>query len=227
MVVKNKIGGNKVDDKASIISIIQEMVQNNASESEIISSLMNLGVSQDQAKRLLLIAQADTFTLLRSEIDALVKKSVAEQSEFIKKDFSGFVDNLIDEKKELLKKEIEEEFLKTKLANSAQQKQFQDSINDSVSKLAKLNEEVHLASKENEKTINLIKKDLDETKLKGIKVRNSFFRLFLIGLALIFFAFSLFFLISLDIKTITSDSIIAVSVLAFIGGILTYLSINI
>lgn len=47
MVVKNKIGGNKVDDKASIISIIQEMVQNNASESEIISSLMNLGVSQD------------------------------------------------------------------------------------------------------------------------------------------------------------------------------------
>ena len=218
---------NKVDDKASIISIIQEMVQNNASESEIISSLMNLGVSQDQAKRLLLIAQADTFTLLRSEIDALVKKSVAEQSEFIKKDFSGFVDNLIDEKKELLKKEIEEVFLKTKLANSAQQKQFQDSINDSVSKLAKLNEEVHLASKENEKTINLIKKDLDETKLKGIKVRNSFFRLFLIGLALIFFAFSLFFLISLDIKTITSDSIIAVSVLAFIGGILTYLSINI
>jgi hypothetical protein len=219
---------NKVDDKkASIISIIQEMVQNNASESEIISTLVNLGVTQDQAKRLLLIAQADTFTLLRSEIDSLVKKSVVEQSDFMKKDFSGFVDKIIEQKKESLKKEIEEEFLRNKLMNSAQQKQFQDSINDSVSKLAKLNEEVYLASKENEKTINLIKKDLDETKLKGIKVRNSFFRLFLIGLSLIFFAFSLFFLISLDIKTITSDSIIAVTVLAFIGGVLTYLSINI
>lgn len=220
--------GSKVDDKkASIISIIQEMVQNNASESEIISTLINLGVSQDQAKRLLLIAQADTFTLLRSEIDSLVKKSVVDQSDFMKKDFSKFVDQMIEQKKESLKKEIEEEFLRNKLMNSAQQKQFQDSINDSVSKLAKLNEEVYLASKENEKTINLIKKDLDETKLKGIKVRNSFFRLFLIGLSLIFFAFSLFFLISLDIKTITSDSIIAVTVLAFIGGVLTYLSINI
>lgn len=216
-----------IENKASIISIIQEMVQNNASESEIISTLTNLGVSHDQAKRLLLIAQADTFTLLRSEIDSLVKKSVANQSDFMKKDFSIFVDKLIDEKKESLKKEIEGEFLKNKLATSAQQKQFQESINDSVSKLAKLNEEIYLASKENEKTINLIKKDLDETKLKGIKVRNSFFRLFLIGLSLIFFGFSLFFLISLDIKTITSDSIIAVTVMAFIGGVLTYLSINI
>jgi hypothetical protein len=216
-----------IENKASIISIIQEMVKNNASESEIISTLTNLGVSHDQAKRLLLIAQADTFTLLRSEIDSLVKKSVANQSDFMKKDFSIFVDKLIDEKKESLKKEIEGEFLKNKLATSAQQKQFQESINDSVSKLAKLNEEIYLASKENEKTINLIKKDLDETKLKGIKVRNSFFRLFLIGLSLIFFGFSLFFLISLDIKTITSDSIIAVTVMAFIGGVLTYLSINI
>ncbi len=218
---------NIEDKKTSIITIIQEMVQDNAPETEIVSTLVNLGVSQDQAKRLLLIAQADTFTLLRSEIDSLVKKSVFEQSDFMKKDFSNFIDKTMNEKKQLLQKEIEEEFLKNRLNNSVQQKQFQESVKDYISKLAKLNEEVYLASKENEKTINLIKKDLDETKLKGIKVRNSFFRLFLIGLSLIFFAFSLFFLISLDIKTITSDSIIAVTVLAFIGGVLTYLSINI
>ena len=65
--------------EASIIQIIQKMVREGESEEKIIQSLKTLGVAPDKAKRLLLLGQADTFALLRSEITKIVKQSIEEQ----------------------------------------------------------------------------------------------------------------------------------------------------
>jgi acyl-ACP thioesterase len=62
------------------------------------------------------------------------------------------------------------------MALSENQKQFQASVNEAISKIAKLNEEVYNISSENKKMIETVEKDLSETKLKGIKVRRSIIR---------------------------------------------------
>ena len=59
------------------------MVQNNESNETIIKSLSELGVEKAQAEKLLLIAQADTFTLLRKEINVMVKEEfIGQKSQF-------------------------------------------------------------------------------------------------------------------------------------------------
>ena len=79
-----------MDENNSIIKIIQTMVQNNEPEEKIIKTLQSLNVSKEQAKRLLLIAQADTFTLLQSEINKIVDKEVSEKQEQMEKKSTRF-----------------------------------------------------------------------------------------------------------------------------------------
>lgn len=59
--------------KESIIEVIQKMVQEGQPREKIIQTLKSLDVDEEQAKKLLLIAEADTFTLLKREIGFLVK----------------------------------------------------------------------------------------------------------------------------------------------------------
>ena len=60
--------------EASIISIIREMVQAGEPEENIIKSLKELGITEKDAKKLLLLGEADTFSLLQSEINKMVKE---------------------------------------------------------------------------------------------------------------------------------------------------------
>ena len=62
----------------SVINVIQRMVQEGQSREAILHTLNDLGVEDDQAKKLLLIAEADTFTLLKKEINALPPMSFSE-----------------------------------------------------------------------------------------------------------------------------------------------------
>jgi hypothetical protein len=106
----------------SIIEIIQKMVQEGESQEKIVQSLKDLGVNEEQARKLLLIAQADTFTLLKKEINVLVENSFNQQKKEFEKIIHNDIMRLEDQEKEQVKeiardqlKEVEEEMLqKTK-----------------------------------------------------------------------------------------------------------------
>ena len=76
-------------DESSIIKIIQRMVSDGESEEKIVQTLRDLGVDEDKAKRLLLLGQADTFALLRSEISKIVKEDLDKQKPEMKKFISS------------------------------------------------------------------------------------------------------------------------------------------
>ncbi len=160
-------------DEKSIIQIIQRMVEENEPEEKIVNTLQTLGVEKTQASRLLLIAQADTFTLLKSEIDKIVQQRIDEKRKLIEQDAQKFIDSELETKKKEVKVDLEKEFLRYKLGLSDSQKAFQESVSESVSKIAKLNEEVYSMAEENKKMIKTVEKDLTETKLKGVKMRRS------------------------------------------------------
>ena len=123
-------------DEKSIIKIIQKMVQENESEEKIVSTLQSMGVSKEQSNRLLLIAQADTFTLLSSEIDKIVSEKVDEKQKQIEKDTKEMLERELTEKKREIASEVEKEYLKNKIYLAQDQKQFQASVNEAISKIA-------------------------------------------------------------------------------------------
>ncbi len=214
-------------EETSIIKVIQKMVQDNEPEENIVKTLESMGVYPDQAKRLLLIAQADTFTLLSSEIDKIVEEKLLMQKEAIKTESSIFVTNLIDERKKEMKADMEREFLRYKTDVYDQEKKFQSNIMDSVSKVAKLNEQVYAMSEENKKMIDIVNKDLSETKLKGIKVRRSVARLGVMIFGIICFIATIITLGYFLMYTANIDYVTAAVVMALIGTAMTYLGANI
>ena len=211
----------------SIIQIIQKMVQDNEPEEKIITTLESMGVSEDQAKRLVLIAQADTFTLLSSEIDKIVQEKISIQKEQMQKDSITFINNVLDQKKKDIKAETEKEMLKYKTELYDNQKKFQISVNDSIAKIAKLNEQSYLLSEENKKMIEIVNKDLSETKLKGIKMRRSFSRTMLIIFGILSFITTIVTITVNLFGNFNIDYVTAGIVFALIGTALIYLSANI
>lgn len=131
----------------SIIEIIQKMVQEGESQEKIVQSLKDLGVNEEQAKRLLLIAQADTFTLLKKEINVLVRDSFTGQ----KKEFEQLIHNDIKKLEEQEKgevKEIAREQLKDVEEEMVQKTQaFEGRINDTI--------------QSSQKTVGMVKTALD------------------------------------------------------------------
>ncbi|MEI7961696.1 MAG: hypothetical protein WCI04_05160 [archaeon] len=211
----------------SVIKIIQKMVQDNEPEEKIISNLEILGVSTEQAKRLVLIAQADTFTLLASEIDSIVQEKITLQKEQMQKDSAEFINNVLDLKKKDIKIEMEKEFLKYKTDLYDNQKKFQIGINDTISKIAKLNEQSHVMAEENKKLIEIMNKDLSETKLKGIKLRRSFARTLMMIFGIILFLATIAILATSLLGEFNVDYITAGVVFALVGAAFIYLSANI
>ena len=214
-------------EETSIIKVIQKMVQDNEPEENIIKTLESMGVYPDQAKKLLLIAQADTFTLLSSEISKIVEEKLAMQKEAVKTESAIFITNLIDEKKREIKKSVEEEFLRYKTEVYDQEKKFQSNIMDSISKIAKLNEQVYAMAEENKKMIQIVNKDLSETKLKGIKVRRSVARVSIIIFGIICFIATIITIGYFVMYVANIDYVTAAVVMALVGTALTYLGANI
>ena len=216
----------QTDKDKSIIQIMQKMVRDNEPEEKIVQTLRSLGVSDKQAKRLLLIAQADTFTLLGSEINKIVKETVSAEKEKMQADSQRFINKLLKNEKVLVKEDITKEFLKHKLALSTQQEKFQGSVNESVSKVAKLNEDVYNSSMENKKMIDQMKKDLEETKLKGFRARQSAVRSIMLLFGIALFAISAITLIMTILTDFNIDYVTTGIALAFLGMVVVYFSTN-
>jgi len=214
------------ENEKSVIQIIQKMVQDNEPEVKIISTLQSMGVTEDQAKRLVLIAQADTFTLLGSEINKMVQEKISAQKDQLQKESTNFINGVLDLKKKDIKTDMEKEFLKYKTDLYDNQKKFQTGVNDSIAKIAKLNDQSYTMAEENKKMIEIVNKDLSETKLKGIKLRRSFARILLSVCGIIAYLAAALLLLTSTAGNFNVDYVTSGIVFALIGTALVYLSAN-
>ena len=132
----------KVEKEASIIEIIQEMVREGESEEKIVETLKSLGVEPEKAKRLLLLGQADTFSLLRSEISKIVKTDIeAEKPAFV--DFiRGQTENAGTKTKERISKEVLADVQKYEKAITGQSKSFQEQMAENMRRVTEISERV-------------------------------------------------------------------------------------
>lgn len=131
----------EVPAKASIVSIIREMVKAGESEETIVKSLKELGIKEKDAKRLLLIGEADTFALLQSEINKMVK----EYFEREKPNLVKFVEEKVEEEEQEMVGKVEKRALSAFKEDQSfienQATMFQARVNQSVKNILQLNQE--------------------------------------------------------------------------------------
>ncbi len=131
----------------SIINVIQKMVQEGQPRERIIQTLRDLGVEVEQAKKLLLIAEADTFTLLRKEIGSMVREEFAGQ----KSQFEDIIH------KDLAKVEEEEKGKIRELAVAQLGDVRQNVINEAKGFEERVNKTINTS----QKTVSMVKIALD------------------------------------------------------------------
>src|SRR3989344_2432319 len=68
----------------SIIKIIAEMVREGETEEKIIRNLCELGAMEDEARRMVLIAHAQTYDSLKEEISRIVESNISAEKPFLR-----------------------------------------------------------------------------------------------------------------------------------------------
>ena len=131
----------------SIIEVIQKMVQEGQPREKIIQTLRDLGVEEEQAKKLLLIAEADTFTLLKKEIGFLVRDQFAAEKKGFEDVIHGDLAKLEEEEKGKVHDLAMSELGSAQEAVLNEAKSFEDRINRTLAA--------------SEKTVSLVKVALD------------------------------------------------------------------
>jgi hypothetical protein len=142
----------------SIIEIIQKMVRDGEPRDKIVQTLIDLGVSEEQAKRLLLIAEADTFTLLKKEINSIVKEEMGSQ----RKDFEEIIHE------DIAKAEKEE---KANVAEIARV-ELRDVEKEILDKTKSFEGRVDKTIASSDKTVNMVKMAIDsiQTRLSQLEI---------------------------------------------------------
>jgi len=131
----------KGQSEASLISIIREMVKAGESEENILKSLEQLGVLEKDARKLLLLGEADTFALLQKEINKMVKEYFdAEKPQLVE-----YIKQKVGENEQEMLNRVEnrslDAFKEDQRFIENQATMFQARINQSVKNILDLNEE--------------------------------------------------------------------------------------
>ena len=205
------------------------MVANGDSEENILNTLKDIGVPMENAKRLLLVGQADTFALLRSEISKIVKSDL----ELEKPRLTKYIDAQAQRASEAAKVKIEQEIIsdlqKYEKDITGQSKTFQEQIGETVKTVVDLSDRVRDQLNALGTQVDTIQGDLGEMKVKGLGVRNRIISLLFILLGVIFcglagyFAYQNFNLISAGIG-LPIDAVIILLVVAMIGITLLFVA---
>lgn len=127
--------------EASIISIIREMVRSGESEENIVQSLKDLGIEEKKAKRLLLLGEADTFALLESEINKIVKQYFDKE----KPNITRYIEIEVGKNEQEMVNKVEKRALNAFKEDQKfienQATMFQARVNQSVKNILQLNEQ--------------------------------------------------------------------------------------
>lgn len=141
LIVSEDYMAIKGQSEASLVSVIREMVKAGESEENILNSLQQLGVSQRDAKKLLLLGEADTFALLQNEINKMVKEYFEKEKPalvgYIKEKVGETEDEMVDrvENRALNAFKEDQRFIENQATMS------QARINQSVKNILDLNDE--------------------------------------------------------------------------------------
>lgn len=127
--------------QASIVSIIREMVKSGESEETILVSLKELGIKEKDAKKLLLLGEADTFALLQNEINKMVKEYFDKEKPAFERHIREEIKNEEKTMTDRVEKRALGAFKEDQKFIENQATMFQARVNQSVKNVLQLNQQ--------------------------------------------------------------------------------------
>ncbi len=91
---------------ADVLETIKTMIRQGASSDEIVDTLKSMGIAEDEARKLILLAERDMLRVLRNEIREIAADAFIEQAERMKKQLAADVDRMVDTRLRLAQKTL-------------------------------------------------------------------------------------------------------------------------
>jgi hypothetical protein len=201
---------------SSIIEIIEKMVRDGEPEEKILKTLLELGVEPEKAKKLLLLGQADTFSLLKREIRNIVHDELEKEKPMLKKFIEEETIQANYEARQELTKAVISDLKEYEKDISGYNKTFQEKIEENVRKITEMNDKLKIKLNEMGENLRQVQIDMDEMRIKGIGSRNKLISnaLWLLGL---FFGVGTFYIFITSFgQALTIDNIIVMITMALI-----------
>lgn len=191
--------------EASIIKAIREMMKSGEPEEKIIKTLIEMGVKPEQAKRLVMVGQADTLAVLEQDIGRIAKSQIENQLPALRKFVEEHLRTAREELKKSVKGELEEELEVFRKQVNEDIKLVNEVSSSFESKLAKIDEKVED-----------VRGEVKEMQMRRLGTKNEWISLMLVlgGLVFNFCALYMFFI---EFASITLDSLILILVIALTG----------
>ena len=208
----------------SIIEVIQKMVQEGQPREKIIQTLRDLGVEEDQAKKLLMIAEADTFTLLKKEIGVLVRDQFASEKKGFEEVIHKDLARLEEEEKGKVKQLAMSELSSAQDAVLNEAKSFEDRINKTLSASEKTVSLVRVALDSINQRIAQMELDVEQMKVHKFRKKSLVFSFAMLGLGAVILVVALF-LFFINFGNIDLAQIVMLSILIMASITLMFASI--
>ncbi len=128
----------------SIIEIIEKMVGEGEPDDRIIKTLKDLGVPEEKAEKLLRIAQADTFSLLRREVKKIVEQQLEQEKPVLKKFIADEAMSAATETRQQVTKAVISDLKEYEQDITGQSRTFQEQIRENVGRVNELSERVKI-----------------------------------------------------------------------------------
>jgi hypothetical protein len=210
----------------SVINVIQRMVQEGQSREAILHTLNDLGVEDDQAKKLLLIAEADTFTLLKKEINALVKNEFASQKENFQQIIHQDLEQIENDEKQQVRDIAMDELGSAKQEIIEEGKAFEGRVNKTISSSQKTVSMVKIALDSINERISEMELDVEQLKVHKFRKRSMLLSYIMLVFGALSFivamGFFIFFFTVLDMtQMIMISMFILVSVVLMFASIIS------
>ncbi|PIN85371.1 MAG: hypothetical protein COV47_02420 [Candidatus Diapherotrites archaeon CG11_big_fil_rev_8_21_14_0_20_37_9] len=201
----------------SIIEVIDKMVREGESEEKIIRTLKDLGVEPNKAKKLLLLGQADTFSLLKGEIKKIVRGEMEEEKPVLKKFIEEEAMGSADTMRQELTKAVISDLRVYEKDITGQSQTFQEQIQQNINRVNDLNERVKVKLNELGEAVRDVQVDMDEVKVKGLGSRNRIISTILWILGLVFGVMVAGNFVLVSGQPITIDSLILMTIMALLS----------
>ncbi|MFA5763216.1 MAG: hypothetical protein WC915_00200 [archaeon] len=210
----------------SIIEVIQKMVQEGQPREAILQTMYDLGVEEEQAKKLLLIAEADTFTLLKKEIGALVKSEFEVQKQDFQKIIHDDLDKIEASEKQQVREVAMEELGDAKQEIIEESKSFEGRVNKTISSSQKTVSMVKIALDSINERISETELDVEQLKVHKFRKRSMLLSYIMLVFGALSFivamGFFIFYFTELDItQMIMISMFILVSIILMFASIIS------
>jgi len=125
--------------ESSILEIIEQMVKEGKSEKDIFGALRGLGIKEEQARKLLLLGEADTYALLRNEIKKIVKEDMEREEAVL----VGVIQKMMKSQEQELEQKVEGELekLRTALSDRMQKVEKTEKKGEKIKELMRILDE--------------------------------------------------------------------------------------